>query len=88
MAKIERLDLKKIKGTAHGTAVERVKAADAVIEGTWKANLRYALAAVECLDIQLDAAVALVGQQHAQIALLELQIARFKRRDRVRRARG
>ena len=58
-----------------------------LLNGVSNADRRYLLAVAAVHEAQLDAAAARISEQAAQIALLELQIARFKRLQRVRRKR-
>ena len=58
-----------------------------LLNGVSNADRRYLLAVAAVHEAQPDAAAASISEQAAQIALLELQIARFKRLQRVRRKR-
>ena len=69
-----------------GSAVERVKAADRVLKGTNDADRRLLQAAVAVHEAQLDAATCMIAELQSQNTLHELQIARFKRMQRRRRA--
>jgi len=82
-AKCAQLERKKITGTA----AERMSAAYDLLDGVSKADKRYLLAVVDAHEAQLDAAAARIGEQSSKIRLLELQIARFRRLQRVRRKR-
>ena len=59
----------------------------AVLEGVNKADRRLLLAASTLHEAQLDAACMRIAVQAAQIRLLELHVARFKRLRRVQRRR-
>ena len=75
--------LEKVKMT--GSAVEKMKAADRVLQGVNDADRRLLVAAARFHEAQLDAAATLIAEQKALNSLLELQIARFKRVQRRRR---
>ena len=82
-AKCKLLEAKKITSSA----AERMEGAYDLLNGVSNADRRYLLAVAAVHEAQLDAAAARISAQAAQIALLELQIARFKRLQRVRRKR-
>ena len=87
MESLEKRQAKLDKMKLKGTAVERAKEADAVLEGVNKADRRLLLAASTLHEAQLDAACMRIAVQAAQIRLLELHVARFKRLRRVQRRR-
>ena len=87
MARLEQRQAKLDKAKKKGTAVQRAKEADAVLEGVAKAERRLLLAGYDMHDAQLDAACMMIAHQASQIKLLELHVARFKRLRRVWRRR-
>lgn len=82
-AKIKHLEAVKISGSL----ADRMSGAYDLLNGVSNADKRYLLAVAAVHEAQLDAAAARIAEQSAQIGLLELQIARFKRLQRVRRKR-
>ena len=82
-SKIKRLEAKKITGSA----AERMSGAYDLLSGVSNVERKYLLTIADTHEAQLDAAAARIAEQSAQIGMLELQIARFKRLQRVRRKR-
>ena len=82
-AKIKRLEAIKITGSG----AERMSGAYDLLNGVSNADRRYLLAVADVHEAQLDAAAARIAEKSAQIALLELHVARLKRLQRVRRKR-
>ena len=81
-SKVARLEKVKITDSA----LERTKRADEVLKGVNDADRRFLLAIADVHEAQLGAAACLIAELRSQVTLHELQIARFKRMQRRRRA--